>query len=72
MGPVGGEAAVDLLDVRGRRLAGLLGRPLPAGGDRVVYWDGTDGAGRRVPGGVYFARFTAPGVGQNERIVVLP
>jgi subtilisin family serine protease len=72
MGAVGGEAVLDVFDVRGRRVVDLLRRSLPAGDDRMVYWNGTDGTGRRVPGGVYFVRFTAPGVGHNGRIVVFP
>jgi hypothetical protein len=72
MGRAAGEALVDLFDVAGRRVRALLRRPLPAEGVWRVMWDGADDGGRRVPGGVYFVRFQAPGVQRHLRLVVFP
>jgi len=72
LGPAGGAAAVGVFDVRGRHVRELYRGELPGGGGRVLEWDGTDTAGRRLSGGVYFVRFEAPGVRHHGRVVVFP
>jgi hypothetical protein len=53
------SASVDVLDGRGRLARRLHDGPLPAGMHSFA-WDGTDGAGRGVPTGVYVLRFSGP------------
>jgi flagellar hook assembly protein FlgD len=47
--------SVAVFDARGRCVRRLVEGLLRAG-PHGVSWDGRDGAGRAVPGGVYFAR----------------
>jgi hypothetical protein len=61
-------ARVEIVDVAGR----LVWRHALGGsaGSRAVAWDGRNGAGRRVPAGVYFVRVGGPGErGGTHRIV---
>jgi hypothetical protein len=44
---------------------------LGAGTEGVVRWDGRDRDGRRLPSGLYFARFTVKGVGETRTRIVL-
>jgi hypothetical protein len=57
-------------------LAGRLVRVLasgPAGAGRATTaWDGRDGHGARIPGGVYLVRLKAGAVSCNRKLVVLP
>ncbi|MFN8589266.1 MAG: FlgD immunoglobulin-like domain containing protein [Candidatus Eisenbacteria bacterium] len=53
--PRPGAIAVVLYDVSGRRVRELASDGAEAG-ERVLSWDGTDSAGRRVRPGAYFAR----------------
>lgn len=46
---------IDVYDVTGRRLRGLVDQTFSAGPHRVV-WDGTDDSGHPAPRGVYFTR----------------
>lgn len=71
MGEAGGPARVEVFDARGRRARELLDRELPEGAVRAVSWDGRDASGRSMPPGLYFARFTAPGVRASARFVLL-
>jgi hypothetical protein len=54
---IGAPTAVSLMiyDVTGRRVTTLVDSERLPGSYRVP-WDGTDGGGRRVAGGVYFVR----------------
>jgi hypothetical protein len=63
---------VDLVvyDSAGRRVA-VLRRGTFSAGRHTVGWDGRDAAGRRVPAGVYFCRFTAGGLSQSRRVVLV-
>lgn len=55
----GGERALEVFDVGGRRIAGL---PMsPSGSDRwQCAWDGRDAEGRAVAPGLYLARVATP------------
>jgi bacillolysin len=66
-----GQATLRLFDARGRLVRELL-RDARLEGNRAVAWDGTDGAGRRMPSGVYFARLETPSGVRVERVVRLP
>lgn len=53
--PEGGPTRVTVFDVRGRRVATLLDRDLPAQVHETV-WDGRDDRDRQVSTGIYFYR----------------
>lgn len=61
--PPGAERTAAIYDVGGRKLRAVAFR-----GDRFT-WDGRDEAGRRVPGGVYFARVSDGAEDRTVRIV---
>jgi len=67
------DAAVDLaiFDLGGRRVATLAAGDLTAG-RHTAFWNARNERGSRVPAGIYFASFTAPGLKQSTRVVVLP
>jgi len=62
---------LDVYDVTGRRVRTLFSGPLAWGESRVVRWDGTDGAGRRVAAGVYFYQLRVGPQTVADRKVVL-
>jgi hypothetical protein len=69
--PVGGaEVAIDVFDVSGRLIRGLVRGSRPAG-RWVVSWNGRDGAGRRVAAGVYFYRMEADAYSQVRKVTIL-
>ncbi len=65
--PGGGNVAIDVYDVRGRKVRTLLDEARAAG-DHHVNWDGTDSSGERVAPGVYFVRLIADGATQTRKI----
>ena len=56
--PAPGRVVLEVFDVRGRRIRGLVDAELPAGPHSVL-WDGRDDGGRVMPSGVYFSRLRA-------------
>ncbi len=52
--PAGEHVALEILDLRGRRVAGLWNGPVD--GEKRVEWQGRDARGRAMPSGVYVAR----------------
>lgn len=56
--PNAGPVSLDVYDVAGRRVTGLVNGPLPAG-SHSVRWDGRDASGQRVASGVYLLRLSA-------------
>jgi hypothetical protein len=64
------HAALEVFDVRGRRVAVLVDRPLAAGAHRA-WWNGRDGGGLAVAAGVYFCRLTVAGAPAGARRLVL-
>lgn len=61
---------LEIYDVAGRRVARLMDGQLSKGRNRVV-WRGTDGEGRRVAAGVYFASLRTRLGSRVRRFVVL-
>jgi hypothetical protein len=68
--PSSGQAAMVIFDVAGRVVRTLVNRDhVP--GTYVVDWDGKDGNGRSVAGGIYFYELKAGGVRLAKRVIVL-
>ena len=65
-----GNVAMDVFDVRGRRLATLADGEYAAG-HHVVEWDGRDGQGRSLSSGVYLIRLAVPGFERTHRVVMV-
>lgn len=68
LGP-SGHARAEIFDARGRLVASLLDRTLPAG-SQLVTWDGRARDGRRVTPGVYYVSVRIPGF-EGRRSFVL-
>jgi hypothetical protein len=66
------EAQADLavFDVTGARVATLLSGVSPAG-SRTLTWNASDGRGRRVAPGLYFARLEVDGRTWMTRVVII-
>jgi flagellar hook capping protein FlgD len=68
--PTAQEVSAEVLDIAGHRVRTLaLDRQLPAGRQTFV-WDGRDGAGASLPGGIYFIHVRT-GVNADTRRIVL-
>lgn len=66
--PAGAHVRLDVLDVRGRRVATLVDG-FRAGGPQGVRWNGADASGSAVGSGVYFARFESGGRVETRKIM---
>ncbi|HEX7880461.1 MAG TPA: FG-GAP-like repeat-containing protein [Candidatus Eisenbacteria bacterium] len=66
--PVTGPARLDVFDIQGRRVAGLLDDVVPAG-RRVIDWAGTNGGGAPLASGIYLVRLEAAGAERVVRLV---
>lgn len=62
---------IDVFDCAGRRLNALYDGPQSAG-SHVIYWNGRDDRGRRLPAGKYFCVLTASGAVLNADLTLLP
>lgn len=69
--PAAAPVSLAIYDLSGRRVATLVsGSQEP---DRYqVRWNAASQGGARVPAGLYFARFTTPGMSRLSRLIVLP
>jgi arabinogalactan endo-1,4-beta-galactosidase len=67
----GGSGRVRVEDVTGRLVRELEGMPSVPGG-MEVRWDGRDGAGRRLPDGVYCVRLESRSVAAAVRVTLRP
>ncbi len=59
--PHAGDAQLEILDVRGRRVV-AQSVTVHESGETSVVWDGRSDEGRALPSGTYLARVTGPGV----------
>lgn len=66
----GGRARAEVFDTRGRRVAAVLDRELPAG-DHEGVWNGRSADGAAVRAGVYYVRLRLPGYSDSRSIVIL-
>jgi hypothetical protein len=69
--PAAAPVSLAIYDLSGRRVASLVsGSQEP---DRYqVRWNAVSDGGSRVSAGLYFARFTTPGMSRVTRLIVLP
>jgi FtsP/CotA-like multicopper oxidase with cupredoxin domain len=68
--PVAARTQLRIFDVRGKLVATLVDRDLPAG-SQFADWNGRGDNGNGVPSGVYFYRLTVPGQATLTRKLVL-
>jgi hypothetical protein len=68
--PRAGRARLEIFDVAGRRVATLLDEALLEGRHEVT-WQRMDRDGRRVTGGIYFARLESSGEACTTKLVLL-
>ncbi len=66
-----GRAALEILDVTGRRVVRLLDGDRVAAGTHRVRWDGRDERGARVSPGIYFVRLTGAQGTETRKVSVL-
>lgn len=64
------DVTVDVYNVAGRRVRGLLDRTMTRG-THIVGWDGRDDGGRDVAAGAYFARLTVNGTSEPARKLII-
>jgi hypothetical protein len=65
------RVSLAVYDAGGRRIARLIDGERPAGHESVR-WNGRDDNGAVAPAGLYFIRFTTPGLQRSARVVILP
>lgn len=68
--PAGAFATLEVFDVRGRRVAVLLHKRVPAGGLEIV-WPGTGDDGAALPSGVYWARLRTATTSALEKMTLV-
>jgi hypothetical protein len=68
--PEDGLATIRIYNLLGQQVRTLVDQDMPAG-RHLVQWHGTDDTGRSAPTGIYFIRFTAGGVIQHNKIMLL-
>jgi hypothetical protein len=68
--PSAAHVTMSVYDARGRRVADLVDKSLPAG-QHTVRWDGLDRNGVRLPSGMYFYRIAAGEFTQVRKMMLL-
>ncbi|MFH1221014.1 MAG: FlgD immunoglobulin-like domain containing protein, partial [Candidatus Eisenbacteria bacterium] len=66
--PQPGHVRISVFDVQGRLVRELIDEPRTAG-SYVVAWDGKDGLGSKVSGGIYFVRLEAGSYGAGTKVI---
>jgi len=66
-----GNVSLVTFDLSGRRIAGILEGPMPAG-RYTMRWKPTDDSGVPLRAGLYLVRLRTPGFAGTRRIVLLP
>jgi len=67
-----GRVSLAVYDALGRRVKELVPDTSMPAGRFAIDWNGTDGSGHRVPGGVYFVHLLAGGTRRLQRAVLMP
>ncbi|MCU0607524.1 MAG: T9SS type A sorting domain-containing protein, partial [Candidatus Edwardsbacteria bacterium] len=65
-----GRVSLKLYNVTGQLVRVLEDGPRPAG-RYALRWDGSDGAGRALPNGLYFYRLEAPGLTATRKLTLV-
>ncbi len=65
-----GPVSLDVVDVQGRQVRGLIQGLRPVG-EHHVDWDGCDDEGRAMRAGIYFLRLHAEDRSMNRKVVVM-
>jgi len=68
--PRGTKVALEVFDLRGRKVQTLVSETLSAGRHSVI-WNGTDSGGRQVSSGTYFYRLQADGSTMTDKMLLL-
>jgi len=68
--PEATDVTLSVYDVRGRKVATLVDRALPAGTHDVT-WNGRSDSGRKLASGIYFYRIEAGAVTQTKRLTLI-
>jgi hypothetical protein len=68
--PQSGIVRLDLLDVTGREVRRLVDGSMSAG-SHAIDWDGRDGGGHRVPGGIYLIRLQSAGHEVTRKVTIM-
>jgi hypothetical protein len=64
------QVRMEIFDLHGRQITTLVDtRQQP--GEYRVHWDGKDGGGRLLPGGVYECRLTAGGFSSCLKLIII-
>jgi hypothetical protein len=66
-----GSVRLRIYDVAGRRVRTLVEAWVGAGAGKSAVWDGLDGAGLRVPSGLYFYRLEAGGAVVTRKMLLV-
>jgi len=69
--PEAAPVSLAIYDLTGRRVASIVSGSLGPGRYQFP-WNAVSEGGPRVSGGLYFARFTTPGMERVARLIVLP
>jgi hypothetical protein len=69
--PQAAPVSLAIYDLTGRRVASIASGTLGPGRYQMP-WRAVSEGGARVPGGLYFARFSTPGMERVARLIVLP
>ena len=64
------KTRLDVYDITGRRVRGLLDRIIASGELQAVTWDGCDEKGKPVASGVYFFRLESGGEARAAKVVI--
>lgn len=67
--PQDGPARLAVYDVKGREIAILVDKVMPAG-EHTAHWNGKASDGRDAPSGVYLVRLTVPGHEMNRKMML--
>ena len=68
--PTAGPAQIDVVDLRGRRVARLVDAELPAGRHDVAF-TGRDGNGQSLPSGIYFVQLRSAAGNMTRKVTLL-
>jgi hypothetical protein len=68
--PRPGPVAVDILDIRGRRVR-TLRRTFDQAGEHELHWNGEDAAGRPLPSGTYLLRMRADAATSTGKLMLV-